>query len=103
MVTAYGKEDVIEEATNAGIDSILMKPITNSTLYDTILKTVVDKDQIIQEFKKRDVLPNVEHLSGKRILLVEDNLINQQVALENLEALGFVVEVANHGKEAIEK
>lgn len=102
MVTAYGREKVIDEANKAGIDSILMKPITNSTLFDSMIRTVLDDDRPTLKSKTKRTLPDVSQFKGTRILLVEDNVINQQVAAENLEAFGFIVDVANHGEEAVE-
>ena len=105
MVTAYGKEKVIKEATDAGIQSILMKPVTHSTLFDTLLQTVNNDEWgvVKRNRKEADRLIVAPHLEGVKILLVEDNLINQQVASEYLEDLGISIAIANHGKEALDK
>lgn len=105
MVTAYGKEEVVKEATEAGIQSILMKPVTHSTLFDTLIQTVSNDEWGASKESKRELnlLSNVSDLKGLSILLVEDNLINQQVASENLVSLGIDIDIANHGEEAVKK
>jgi len=102
LVTAYGKEYVIEEAKESGISAVLMKPITQSSLFDGII-TAVKGEHIIEvnhDFNKH--IEDMKPYAGNRILLVEDNPINQQVAIENLEAIGFALDVAENGLEAVQ-
>ena len=100
MVTAYGREDVYEAARKAGIDSFLHKPVNQSLLFNSIME-VFGKE----EFKHRSRRPEdygkaSEKIRGARLLLAEDNRINQEVAVELLSGEGFSVVVANNGKEA---
>jgi len=102
LVTAYGREQVVDDAFAEGINTVLMKPLTQSSLYDGIL-TAVKGDRVIEVSKDWEMfIEEMAPYAGNRLLLVEDNPINQQVALENLESIGFTVEVADNGLEAVE-
>ena len=105
MVTAFGREEIAEQAKAIGIKGFLNKPVSHSTLFDTIME-VLGKDARTKRAisgKGMKYLQEMEKIKGARILLTEDNEINQQVATELLEGAGFAVEIANHGKEAFEK
>jgi len=105
MVTAFGKEDVSEKARSIGIKGFLTKPVSQSTLFDTIME-VFDKDERTKRPEKQPEGFSAEAFAairGAKILLTEDNEINQQVATELLEDAGFEVTVAIHGKDAVEK
>ncbi len=103
MVSAYSAEDVKERASSLGIGGCLTKPVTQSRLLDTLMNIYGDKPGAQQAGKRiesagaADVL-----LEGRRVLLVEDNMINQQVATELMESAGLKVDAASNGKEAIE-
>jgi|HubBroStandDraft_5_1064220.scaffolds.fasta_scaffold03549_2 signal transduction histidine kinase/DNA-binding response OmpR family regulator/HPt (histidine-containing phosphotransfer) domain-containing protein len=101
MVTAFGREDIRAKAEEIGIDSYLLKPVNSSLLYDTLVDLfgVAGLDQSSSRARKEDA--NVHDATGIRILLVEDNEMNQQVATELLESAGAIVTVANHGGEAV--
>jgi len=102
MATAYGREQLITEATEAGIDIILMKPVTYSTLFDAIIRSMEGDKYVNKLYSKVKDLPDVRELKDIRILLVEDNEINQQVAIENLQEIGIETDVADNGEIAIE-
>ena len=104
LVTAYGREEVVQGAQAAGIEDLLVKPVNASLLFNTMLGAI-----------GRDSLPGVAAgggeasaldamvpLSGARILLVEDNELNQQVACELLFEAGCVVEIADNGQIAVD-
>jgi two-component system sensor histidine kinase/response regulator len=102
LVTAYGREDVFRSAETAGIDSVLVKPINPSSLFDTIASVL----SIGTEDKKAGPVPDRtdqprEEIAGARILLAEDNEINQQVAVDLLSSVGCMVDVARNGQEAV--
>ena len=101
MVTAFGREDIRTKAEEIGIDSYLLKPVNSSLLYDTLLDLfgVAGLEEHRSRTKKDDV--HVHDATGIRILLVEDNEMNQQVATELLQSAGATVTVANHGGEAV--
>ena len=101
MVTAFGREDIRTKAEEIGIDSYLLKPVNSSLLYDTLVDLfgVAGLEEHRSRSKKDDV--HVHDATGIRILLVEDNEMNQQVATELLQSAGATVTVANHGGEAV--
>lgn len=104
MMTAYGREEVMNNAKLAGTDAFLIKPIKQSLLFDTIMNVFHQKSP---ESVLETVVPegpaqkDLGQIRGSRVLLVEDNLINQQVAMEILQDAGIIVDIANNGKEAV--
>jgi two-component system sensor histidine kinase/response regulator len=99
LVTAFGKEDVRDEAERQGLDGFLVKPVTRSTIVDTLVGLFVGESGTARVAPEDDA---AGRLRGARILLAEDNEINQQIAVELLEGAGAAVKVANNGREAIE-
>jgi len=103
MVTAHSKESVLDEASRAGLEYVLVKPVSPSLLFETVLRTFnVETDSVRTgvQLGEAHSTPNLSSIAGSRILLAEDNLFNQQVASEILQDEGFVIEIANNGKEA---
>ena len=102
LVTAFGREEVREEAERVQMDGFLLKPVTTSMLVDTLVGLFAGTGQ-----DRTALAPAVDRhadrLRGVRILLAEDNEINQQIAVELLEGVGATVEVANDGVEAVRK
>ncbi len=105
MVTGHGREDVMEQAQAANLDGFLLKPVTHSVLFDSVMEAfgqaVVGKDKI--STGKSHLPEEVDTIRGARLLLVEDNEINQQVAVELLSGEGFYVEVAENGQAGLDK
>ena len=79
-----------------------MNPITQSTLYNAIMQAFDLATEDSSRPTTRDLSDGIEHVRGARILLVEDNEINQQVAVELMGGEGFFVDVAVDGAQAIE-
>ena len=101
MVTAFGQEDIRAQAENMGIDGYLLKPVTPSTLFDTLLEifgSIGHEQELSPLLRAQETLHDA---SGIKILLVEDNELNQQVASELLRSTGASVRIANHGAEAV--
>ncbi len=97
LVTAFGREEVREEAERLQLDGFLVKPVTKSMIVDTLVNVfAVPGDVPTKSAGAQLETP----LRGARILLVEDNDINQQIATELLEGAGASVIVANNGREA---
>ena len=94
ILTAYDWSDVEEEAREAGVTAFCEKPLFMSQLRE-LLSNPVPKEEAV---KQTTLLP-----TGKRILLVEDNELNQEIAQTILEDAGFVIDTANDGLVAVEK
>ena len=105
MATAYGEEAVIKRAIEeAGVDSFLVKPINQSILFETIMEVFGQSHTACtSSVKVESGTTAMTALSGARILLVEDNEINQQVAQELLAQANITVLLATNGKEALAK
>ena len=105
MVTAHGREEVLKEAGTAGIQNVLIKPVNASVLFDTTMDVLGRRANAPSNAGAAEA--GVDHrmqaLRGARILLVEDNDINQQVARELLQDAGLIVDTADNGAVAIEK
>ncbi len=104
MVTAYGREELMFLAESAGLDAFLMKPVSPSMMFDTIMEVLSEKShpELKTESGKKIVSKTPDYIKGANILVVEDNEINQQVAREILEAAGANVAVASNGQESID-
>ncbi len=104
MVTAYGREEIIKTAEDAGIADVLIKPVTASVLFDGVIRIlggVVDSKRSADA--PTDTFDRLAALRGSRILLVEDNELNQEVGMELLRDAGFIVDLAENGLVALEK
>ena len=103
LMTAYGSELMSNQAEQAGLLGVLVKPISNSSLFNTIMRA------FISGAPEADTQPRVadgERLvdfTGLRVLLVEDNEINRELANQLLCDVGIVVSTAQNGREAVEK
>jgi len=101
-VTAYGREDVIREAEAAGIADVLIKPVNASILFDTAMHLLGANRRERREAGDPNAAVEIPRgLEGARILLVEDNELNQEVATEILATAGCVVSLARDGAEAV--
>ncbi len=99
MVTAFGAEEVREAGGRAGAVAFLDKPISQSRLWDALVNLTrpLQKAANVQEVVELD-----GQIEGARVLLVEDNSINQQIATELMEAFGAKVSVAENGQQALD-
>jgi len=104
LVTAYGREEVMRQADEIGLDGFLLKPVNSSVLFDAIMQALGKEIQDVARAGRRKEQSNEElnAISGARVLLVEDNEINQQVAQEILQGAGLIVTVANNGQEGVD-
>jgi two-component system sensor histidine kinase/response regulator len=107
MVTAFGREEAMTSASERGVQihNVLTKPVTPSTLLEAIGETLHKGMEITTRSEER-----VEHsheamaaLKGARVLLVEDNDMNQELAMELLANAGIAVTLAVNGKDALDK
>ncbi len=98
ILTAYDWQDIEEEAKAAGVTGFCSKPLFFSELR-RCLGNIVDTDA--EDAEPATEAPPRQNYTG-RILLAEDNELNQEIAVAILEEAGFTVEVAGNGEEAIE-
>jgi two-component system sensor histidine kinase/response regulator len=108
LVTAYGREEVLREADSAGFDGILVKPVSPSLLFDAAIRALAGESRRSTVAGGVRPIPQTEtsdlgRLRGARVLLVEDNELNQQVALELLGAAGIQVELAENGALGVQR
>ena len=105
IVTAYGREEVIRSAHDVGIDDILVKPVGASLLFDTMLRLLghsSDQAGLTRVAHAASAIDSqLDPLRGARILVVEDNELNQQIAMELLGDAGFAVDLAGDGQIAL--
>jgi len=104
MVTAYGREMVMEQAAKAKIDGFLIKPVTSSMLVDSIVGVfgVQDGSKGVDDAAEAWRIQRMSHILNAHVLLVEDNAVNRQLAKELLRQAGLVVTLANNGQEAVD-
>ena len=108
LVTAFARDDALRAAAGLALAGILQKPVTPSSLHDCLVQArrkepplsagtrrVRSTSELSEAVRRR--------LAGARILLVEDNALNQQLASELLRRAGMDVVVANNGAEALER
>ena len=102
LVTAASRLAGEEGLYRKDFDELLAKPVNASLLLDVVMEVFGHPRQSRHRFDRELDLQAIEPIKGARILLAEDNLINQQVASEILSQAGFLVEIANNGLEALE-
>ena len=96
ILTAYDWSDIEEEARAAGVTAFCSKPIFLSELREVLESPFATP-------KEEDDKAQAVSFEGKKVLLVEDNELNQEIAVEILQGAGFVVEVADDGESAVER
>lgn len=102
LTSPLGKEEMLKLPISARPDAVMVKPICRLELYQTLESLFNPHNQSPRS--GRSLLAKSSRVSKKgRILLVEDNEINQQVAMEFLEEHGFEITIAENGQEAIGK
>jgi two-component system, sensor histidine kinase and response regulator len=105
LVTAYGREEMRKEAHLIGIDDVLVKPVNPSLLFDATMSALGEARALLPKARparSENQRGRLATLRGRRVLLVEDNDINQQVARELLEDAGLSVDVASDGRVALD-
>lgn len=102
MVTGRGREMLSSRSAKeqAMLSAFLVKPVTASMLFDAVADARAGRSNV--RSRKKAPAGQVQHLQGLHLLLVEDNLINQQVAQELLVQEGAVVEIADNGQLAVQ-
>ena len=100
ILTAYDWSDIEAEARAAGVTAFCAKPMFMSDIRDTLMTAIGQK----QAEAEAAILPAADlDFKGRCILLVEDNELNSEIAVEILNEYGFLVDTAKNGAEAVEK
>lgn len=95
ILTAYDWADIEQEAREAGVTAFCSKPLFMSELRDVLSQSY--------RVKKEETPASPYRFEGKRVLLVEDNLLNQEIAQAILQDAGFTVDTADDGDVAVER
>ncbi len=99
ILSGYDWSEIETQAREAGVNAFIEKPLFRSRL-EYVLKSLIAKNEETEEdlerYQKKD-------FSGKRVLLVEDNELNREIAVELLETIGIQVETAEDGQQAIDR
>lgn len=98
IISAYDWSDIEKEALDAGVNGFLSKPVFISTLCRGLRKYVVGRQQTEPQEMPRGQMD----FEGRRFLLVEDNMLNQEVAKDLLGDLGAQIEIAADGKQGVD-
>ena len=104
MVTAYGREEIMNRADQIGLDGFLIKPVNPSILLDATMAAFGKEAPSAGRHRWGPGAEpeGVAHIRGAQVLLVEDNEINQQVAQEILAGAGLNVTTVGDGKQAVD-
>lgn len=103
MVTSYNLMDLAEKVQQLGIKKCLDKPLTQSRLFDAIVDCFSSREAKLLSYGEDLLVPNeFSQLQGVKVLVVDDNKINRQIAQEMLESIGLLVTVAGDGRQALE-
>ncbi len=104
MMTAYGDEQITQKSSTFRINNFLSKPIKQSTLIDSIVSEIYgDSSNTANKNIHSNKTFEIPEIKGAKVLLVEDNHINQQIAIELLTDIGLEVQVASNGVEALKE
>lgn len=105
IISAYGRDELFQTAEAAGIENVLIKPLSPSLLFDTIVNQgATEHEEATEEPPTAsEIETRLASIAGARVLLVEDNDMNQQMATELLGSVGLDVELAENGRIAVEK
>ncbi len=101
VVSGLEATDVAQQARSLGAARVLQKPVTGSTLFDAVLAAMRDTPENVAQ-RKSETEVDISSIAGARVLLVEDNALNQEVALAFLAEAELDVDVANDGRAAVE-
>jgi len=101
MLSSHAQRGDAENAKKVGFSAYLTKPVRQSKLYEAITLVMGLQEHQQDVLITQHTISELHHQKNKRILLVEDNVFNQKVALGMLQKLGLQIDVAHNGKEAV--
>ncbi|MBT9776609.1 response regulator [Clostridium sp. MCC353] len=99
IISAYDYSDIEEEFLQAGADAFITKPLFKSRMACAFRK--FRRDNTVEQTALMEVRQSA--LAGKRLLLVEDNELNREIASELLQMQGLLVETAENGRQAVDR
>jgi PAS domain S-box-containing protein len=100
LLTSVGAWKIVEQCLEAGCDSVMDKPVSRSGLFAAITRLFGKDNSACDALPEKEALHR--RIAGARVLVVEDNEINQQVAAEILQRAGILVDLAENGEKAVE-
>jgi two-component system sensor histidine kinase/response regulator len=103
MVTAYGREEVLRQAEQTSFESVLIKPVTPSMLFDSVVQVISGGHGTVREVQSASSEIDLAPVYGARVLLVEDNEINREVAIGLLEDAHLSIDQAENGAVAVQQ
>jgi two-component system, sensor histidine kinase and response regulator len=104
MISAYNMDEVKEISVSLGVDALLAKPVSPSTLLDALSQAMhAPPPTPVPRVARSASSSPIPRFEGTRVLLVEDNAINREVAVRMLEDAGVAVDIAINGIEAVQK
>lgn len=103
MISAHAREDVVRRSEQIGIRAFIVKPVNQSVLFDAIVEAFGGMENGERIHESTRAASRVIRFRNRRVILAEDNFMNQQIAGELLVAAGFEVTVANNGRDVLEK
>jgi len=104
MVTAYDRNDLMDQAGDTRIEAVIEKPVSPSAVLNAITNALSRTTQAASQLQASDGFEHLaQNLRGAHVLLVEDNEINQELAMEILTDVGVVVDLAGDGAQALAK
>jgi CheY-like chemotaxis protein len=103
LVTGYGREEVLRSAEEIGIGNVLVKPVNGSMLFDSVTRLFGTGQASVRDDPTERSEVTLAAIRGAKVLLVDDNDLNQEVGTELLRGAGLVVDVAENGQVAVDK
>ena len=103
MVSAYGKDEIGQHNLEGRVDSLMTKPVTQSTLFEELMR-LMGRQVAVSKKRTRSAeqAARKSALKGAYVLLVEDNELNQELALELLKGAGLKADLAEDGKQTVD-
>lgn len=102
LVTALGRDDVATQSAGRQFEAVLHKPVTPSSLLDAVSQAYGRRQPVSRPDGADEAVAGSAALAGARVLLVEDNELNQELAVDLLERAGIEVKVAGDGRQALD-
>ena len=103
ILTAYDWTDIEYEAREAGVTAFIAKPLFMSELHSVLSQPVSKRVKNVNDDTNNDQSAWKKRHEGKKIMLVEDNELNQEIAVAIIEEAGLIVDTVNDGSEAVER